>query len=138
MNGLDGMIRLSTWQLDEARKALTAAESELAAILHAIDRIDRELAAERDAAGQSTDVMTSAAFGPYANAMMRRRAALSGARSKAEATREKTREAMSAAFMELKKYEILAARREEQRKIEDKRREQKALDEISTQLYREN
>lgn len=137
MNGLDGMIRLSKWRLDEVRKALVAAEAELAAIVRAIDRLDRDLEAEREAAGNAADAMTPGAFGRYAAATLRRRAALEGARDKAEKARERERERTGAAFMELKKYEILATRRAERRKAEEKRREQKELDEIGAQRFRD-
>lgn len=137
MNGLDGMVRLSKWQLDEARKALVAAESELAAFARAIERLEREIEAERKAADDAADVMTSGAFGVYAAAALRRRAALEVARDKAERACECERERTGAAFTELKKYQILAARREEQRRAEEQRREQKSLDEIGTQRFRE-
>ncbi|GEQ98094.1 flagellar export protein FliJ [Iodidimonas gelatinilytica] len=135
MKGLDGMIRLSKWRLDEARKELAAAQN-------AVDQIDQGLANLQAAldkeSGFAGESLAGFSFGPYAAASFAQRAKLQEQRAKADAERADKEEVVRAAFQELKKFEILAERQLEQAKFDAKKRDAAALDELGLQRHARN
>ncbi len=134
MKGLEGMIRLAKWQLDEARKALIDAEAALAGIDHALEALAREEAKEREST--PSDPVALFALGDFAAAIKARRRALLTQRAEQETVRAERQDAVAEAFQELKKYEILARRAAERAAEEAKAREQAALDEVGLRGHR--
>ncbi len=134
MKGLEGMIRLSKWQLDEARKGLIEAEAALAEIDHALEALAREEAKERESA--PSDPVALFALGDFVAATRARRRSLLAQRAEREAVRAARQDAVAEAFQELKKYEILARRTAERAAEEAKRREQAELDEVGLRRHR--
>ncbi|MFQ5348496.1 MAG: flagellar FliJ family protein [Rhodothalassiaceae bacterium] len=134
MKGLDGMIRLAKWQLDEARKALIEAEAALAEIDHALDALAREEMREHEAAPDDPAAMF--ALGGFVAALRARRQSLVAEREKRESVRAQRQDTLAEAFQELKKYEILARRAAERAAEEERQREQAALDEVGLRQHR--
>ena len=134
MKGLEGMIRLSKWRLDEARKGLIEAEASLAEIDHALEALARDEAKEREAA--PSDPVALFALGDFVAVVKARRRALLAQRAEREAVRAERQDAVAEAFQELKKYEILAQRTAERAAEEAKRREQAVLDEVGLRRHR--
>lgn len=132
MKGLHGMIRLSKWRLDEARKDLAETE-------RVIERIDLTLADLADDLLKQQDVALDPAFGhsygTYAAASITRRTDLFADREKAEQIRLEKQEKVSDAFMELKKFEILAERRAQREKEAANKRDQAEMDSIAIDRF---
>ncbi|WP_281301524.1 MULTISPECIES: flagellar export protein FliJ [unclassified Iodidimonas] len=132
MKGLDGMIRLSKWQLDEARKELAGVQAE-------INEIDAQLAAlsgqlEKEGAFDG-DVLAGLSFGAFAAATFARRDALLKKRHGVEKQRNAKEDVVREAFQELKKFEILAERQALRQKEDAAKRETAMLDEMGIQRH---
>lgn len=132
MKGLHGMIRLSQWRLDEARK-------DLAEIDRTLERLDLSLVdLEQDLLKQQSvaeDPSLGLSFGAYAAASLSRRATLLAEQRKIEHIRAEKQEKVSDAFMELKKFEILAERRAQREKEAEDKRDQAEMDGIAIDRF---
>lgn len=133
MKGLDGMIRLSRWTLDAARKELAAAESELAAIDARLAELDAAMTAE---AGSELSPELAMGQGAWVQATLTRRRSIEAERAAAESVRAAHHEVVRDAYRELKKYEVMADRRAARARADAARREQAGLDEIGLQVHR--
>lgn len=133
MKGLQSMIRLSKWRLDEVRKELAAMEAMIDEIDGRIADLNAEMAAEQQAAAGGD--MAGFAYGAYAKSVIARRDNLKSSRAETEKARDAKKEEVTEAFQELKKYEMLDARAAERQAYEAKRREQTHLDEVGMQQH---
>lgn len=134
MKGIDGLIRLHRWRLDEKRLVLAEIERLAARLRQELGDLEQEVASEQKVAGGSPEAM--ATYGHYAVAVIDRRATLTRSLAEAEEQARIALEAVSAAFRELKKYELVKARRERTEEDKERRRQQAVLDELGLSLYR--
>ncbi len=134
MKDLTTLIHLHETLLDEHRMALAALEKERDRLKGTMDAIADEVAAERAAVGGGAE--TGYAFTAYLAGVHERRAALEHAIAALAPQIESAREAVEAAYGELKKYEVTAARRRLAAQQEAARREQAALDEVALGMHR--
>jgi len=132
VNGLEGMVRLAKWRVDEARKALLEVDQRLHQIDADLEAFERSLESEQAIVG---DPLAAATYGAYAGAVIARRQALMAERRQVESEREARQDALAEAFQEQKKYEIVAARRAEEAEEAAKKHEQAALDEMGLQRH---
>ena len=134
MKGLPALIRLHKWRLDEKRQVL--AELERLASRLRQEQIDLELEVtdEQEVAANSPEAM--AAYGPYATAVIARRARLHQSLVEVEQRMHGALEDVTLAFRELKKYELVNARRDRVALDQEKRQQQAVLDELGLNLYR--
>jgi flagellar protein FliJ len=134
MKGLDGLIRLHRWKLDEQRRTLAGLETLAEDFRRQIAALDDSLRREREVARIAPD--SAQTYAAYLAASRARRERL--ARSLAEVERQmlEVHESVRHAFQDLKRYE-LAQEAEDRRTAEVARRmEQSRTDEVGLNLYR--
>jgi flagellar export protein FliJ len=134
MNGLDGLIRLNKWKLDEKRQALAELERLAQRLRDQLALLEHELAAEQKVAGQSMEA--GIAYGHYANAVIARRATLAKSLTEVEDQIRHALDDVADAFRELKKFDIVKARRDREAAEKNKRLQQMQLDEVGLTLHR--
>lgn len=134
MKGLESLIRLHQWRLDEKRQVM--AELERLSIRLRQEQVDleQEVVAEQQAAATSPEAMMT--YGAYATAVIARRARLSQSLAEVEQRMREALEEVAVAFRELKKYELVNNRRERAAQDLEKRQQQSVLDELGLSLYR--
>jgi flagellar FliJ protein len=135
MKGVDGMIRLIKWRLDEKRRELADLENMRDELHSRISKIEAEMLAERNAAAASSPVI-GFAYAGYAAAAMARRRKLEASIHEIAASIDVKKEEVADFFRELKKFEVLAERRMQRERAAEGRREQANLDEISLNMFR--
>lgn len=134
MKGLDGLIRLHKWKLDEKRQVLAELERLAARLRQELLDLEREVAEEQKVAKSSPEAM--ATYGQYANAVIARRNKLTQSQSEVEQRMRGALDEVTQAFRELKKYELVKARRDKTAQETEKRQQQAVLDELGLTLYR--
>lgn len=134
MRGLEGLIRLHKWRLDEKRQVLAELERLAARLRQELLDLEREVVNEQKVAAASPEAM--AGYGQYANAVIARRGTLTQSLSEVEERMRGALDAVTLAFRELKKYELVKARRDKTAQEQEKRQQQAVLDELGLTLYR--
>ncbi len=134
MKGLEGLIRLHRWKLDEKRQVLAELERLAARLRQELIDLETEVVEEQKIAAASSEAM--ATYGHYAAAVIARRAKLNQSLSEIEERMRAALEDVTAAFRELKKYELVKARRDKHAEQTEKRQQQAVLDELGLVLYR--
>lgn len=134
MKGLDGLIRLHKWKLDEKRQVLAELERLAARLRQELLDLEHEVAEEQKVAKSSPEAMAS--YGQYANAVIARRNKLTQSQSEVEQRMRGALDEVTQAFRELKKYELVKARRDKTAQETEKRQQQAVLDELGLTLYR--
>ncbi len=129
MRGLDSLIRLARWRLDEKRRALTTLQSLRADLEGQIDELDRRRRAEALFAAESDDLRF--AFAAFAEAARTRFETLGASLAEVNARIETAQDEVSAAYQEAKKLELTRDKERRQARAAADRREQSALDEIA-------
>ena len=134
MKGLDSLIRLHRWQLDEKRRHLVELERLTQHLAARIRDLDVEIRNEQQVAGSSTEAAMT--YGDYVQATIGRRVKLDASLAELQSQRVVAKEEMAEAYRELKKYELVKARNQ---RLANKRRqhqEQQVMDEVGLNLFR--
>jgi len=133
MKGLEALIKIHGFELDQKRRALKEVEEIEAGVETAIENLEARLLDEQEAARNSIEGVYT--YGGYARAVIARRENLR--QSLAEASRQVTmaRDTVVEAFETLKKYEITKANRDAAARTEAGRRETMLLDELGLIAY---
>lgn len=131
---LHNLIRLHDWQVDERQRALADLLRAVAALEAKVRQLEDDLARERQAAAEAPGEI-GIFYGSFAKATIARRRDLEGAIAEAEREVEAARDRLRAAYRELKKYEVVQARRESRRAAERDSREKRFLDEVGIQAF---
>jgi len=134
VKALNTLVRLHKQILDEARAALVALEERRAALLARQAALDETLAAERKAAGASFEAR--ATFIAFARRIADERARIDDDLAALAVEIERAADAVSAAFQDLKKYEITLERRIAAVRAAEARAEQAQLDEMGLVRFR--
>jgi flagellar export protein FliJ len=134
MKGLDGLIRLHRWKLDEKRLVLAELERLAARLRQELVDLENEVLDEQRIAAASAEAM--ATYGHYAAAVIAKRTKLTQSLSEIEERMRAALEEVTAAFRELKKYELVKARRDKNAEQQEKRQQQAVLDELGLVVYR--
>jgi flagellar export protein FliJ len=134
MSGLDQMLRLQKWTLDEKRRQATDLEALIERLRSDIRRLEEEVASEVEAA--RNDLELQRVLPDYKRMMAGRRERIE--KSVADLTQEldKLRDQIMESFAELKKTEQTIANRQQRQRIAQRRREQNRADEVGLQLHR--
>jgi flagellar export protein FliJ len=134
MSGLDQMLRLQKWTLDEKRRQATDLEALIERLRSDIRRLEEEVANEVEAA--RNDLELQRVLPDYKRMMAERRQRIE--KSVADLTQEldKLRDQIMESFAELKKTEQTIANRQQRQRIAQRRREQSRADEVGLQLHR--
>lgn len=134
MSSMEGLVRLRRWTLDEKRRTLVGLERLEARLRGDLERLEREIEAEKASAGDALE--SGRVFPLYAAAALKRRDRLLQSLQKIENESDQARVAIQEAFEELKKVEQTRANLEQRRRARQNRREQAQLDEVALQLHR--
>lgn len=133
MKGLEGLIRVHKWRLEEERKTLGNLLHMRETFVRATQEIRAEIAREKEAAN---DVTVSFTFGPYVKAAMNRIEALSRSINETDVAIGEAEDRVAAAYREERKYELaFEARRKRDAERLD-RSERIAMDEIALNQHR--
>jgi flagellar export protein FliJ len=134
LSGLDSMIRVHKWQLDERRQQLAQLERLQERLQGEQRRLDEELVGEQKAATASDEA--GFAYPDYAKALADRRAKLLHSLGEVEGQLARAREALAESFAEVKRYEMAQATRERRGRAAVARKQQIQQDELAIQMYR--
>lgn len=134
VKNLRRLIRLHRSTLDEKRAALGMLERKRADLLARIEMLERSHAAERELAERSLDA--AVAYPAYAEGVRHRRKALELAIAELEREIVMARDAVLAAFAELKRFEVTLERKRELMRREASRLEQAKQNELGLAIYR--
>lgn len=134
MKGLDSLIRLHRWQLDEKRRLLVELERLSQRLAAKIRELEVEIKNEQQVAGSSTEAAMT--YGDYARAAIGRRGKLEASLAELESQRVVAKEEVAEAYRELKKYELVKARNQRLANKRRQRLEQQVLDEVALNQFR--
>ena len=136
MSGLESLVRVHQWILDEKRQRLAGLQQLLDRMEADLEVMEASLAKEREAASESLD--GALAFQSFISAAVDRRDKLRLTISNLEQEIEVARDEVGEAFQDLKRYETAQDLQHRQELDQRRRREQLALDEMAVGLYRRN
>lgn len=136
MSGLDQLLRLQKWNLDEKRRQAADLEALIQRLQGDISRLDAEVAREIEAA--RNDLQASRVLPPYRAVMATRRERLEQSVADVTLELERVREEIAETFADIKKTEQAIQLRLERRRQEQARREQIAADEMGLEQHRRN
>ncbi|GAB2175393.1 flagellar FliJ family protein [Dongia sp. agr-C8] len=134
MSGLDQMLRLQKWTLDEKRRQATDLEALIERLRGDIRRLEEEVANEVEAA--RNDIELSRMLPDYKRTMAERRERIEKSVADLSAELDKLRDQIMESFAELKKTEQTIANRAQRQRVAQRRREQNRADEVGLQLHR--
>lgn len=134
MSGLDQLLRLQRWTLDEKRRQAGELEQLIDRLVKDILALEQQVAREIEAA--RTDSEMQRALPNYREAMKERRKRLEKSMNDLRAELAKLHDDITEAFSDLKKTEQTLKNREQRQKLAERRREQIISDEIGLQLHR--
>jgi flagellar protein FliJ len=127
MKGIDALMKLHKFELDEKRRILKELETTRTSITTAIEMLENELVQEQAAARSSE---TGYGYGPFAEASIKRRERLELALNDATTQVDSARGQVTEAFGEFKKYEFTKASRDVKAQKEKDRRDRISMDEL--------
>ena len=128
MKSRETLIRLRKFQVDEKRRRVAQIETMIAEFERMAVDLDREIQAEQDRAGIHDPAHF--AYPTYAKAAMVRRDNLRGSANDLKDKLAAAKDALSEAFEELKKVEILDDRERTAERAQENARDQAAMNQI--------
>lgn len=134
MSGLDSLIRLHRWKLEEKRRLLAELEALMDDLRTRANDLEVEILNEQKAAADSEEA--GFAYGAYAAEAIHRREILAQSASELEEKIEAARDDVKEAFQEAKKYEIALERKLERERIVTARRERIVEDDVALDMFR--
>jgi flagellar FliJ protein len=133
MKGVEALIKVHAFELDEKRRSLKEIEEFRQQIEGSLVNLQDELTEEQKAAQQSVE--GTYAYGGFARSVIQRREALEESLVAVALQVDEAREAVAQAFETLKKYEITKAGRDSAAVAEARRRERILLDELGLHTF---
>ena len=134
MSGLDQMLRLQKWTLDEKRRQATDLEALIERLRGDIRRLQDEVANETETA--RNDLELQRMLPDYKLMMQERRERIEKSIADLTAELDKLRDQIMESFADLKKTEQTIANRAQRQRVAQRRREQNRADEVGLQLHR--
>ena len=136
MQGLNTMIRLSKFQLDEKKRKLAELRDLLEQVQDSLNALEEEHQRERETATASGQLDFMRAYTDYRTAAEDRKSNLLRSISEIEDEIQRITDDISEAFQELKRYEMTQEERLEKSRKTTQQREQASLDEFGLQAFR--
>ena len=133
MKGMPGLIRLHRWQLDEKRRQLVELQRLQDELQEQLARLEAEIKGEQRTA--AVEVATTA-YGPYAQLAVMRRTKINHSLADVGRQINEARDAVSEAFQELKRSELLQEQRQKRALAVADRRATIEQDELGLRNYR--
>jgi chromosome segregation ATPase len=134
VSGLDQMLRLQKWSLDEKRRQAGDLEALIERLQGDVRRLDEDVANEIEAARNNLDLQR--ALPDYRKVMVERRERILKSITDLSGELEKLREQIMESFSELKKTEQTILNRQQRQRLAQRRRDQIRADEIGLELHR--
>jgi chromosome segregation ATPase len=134
MSGLDQMLRLQKFSLDEKRRQAADLDALIERLRGDVRRLDEDVAREIEAARGNLDL--ERALPDYRAVMAERRERILKSISDLSAELEKLRDQIMESFSELKKTEQTIANRQQRQRNAQRRRDQIRADEVGLELHR--
>ena len=134
MSGLDQLIRLQRWTLDEKRRQATDLELLIERLVQDIIKLDQ--AVEHEIEASRANIELQRALPGYRQVMKGRRERLDKSLVDLRGELEKLREQITEAFSELKKTEQTVKNRQQRQRMAERRKDQAISDEVGLQLHR--
>ncbi|MGH6893701.1 MAG: hypothetical protein ACREEP_15740 [Dongiaceae bacterium] len=134
MSGLDQLLRLHRWTLDEKRRRAGDLDQLIERLVQDVAQLDR--AVEREIAAARADIELQRALPGYRRVMKERRERLDRSMIDLRGELDRLREEIAAAFSDLKKTEQTVKNREQRQRLAVRRRDQAISDEIGLQIHR--
>jgi flagellar export protein FliJ len=134
VSGLDQLLRLQRWTLDEKRRQASDLELLIERLVQDIINLDGQVEREIEASRASIELQR--ALPGYRQMMKSRRERLDKSLVDLRGELEKLREQITEAFSELKKTEQTVKNRQQRRRLAERRKDQAISDEVGLQLHR--
>ena len=134
MNGLDQLLRLQKWTLDETRRQAADLTALIERLQGDIAKLDADVAREIEIA--RTDLEASRHLPPYRDMMAKRRDRLEQSVADVTLELERVRDEIAETFADIKKTEQTIQNRQERKRQAAARREQIATDEMGLEQHR--
>jgi flagellar export protein FliJ len=134
VSGLDQLIRLQRWTLDEKRRQANDLELLIERLVQDINKLDDQVEHEIQASRANIELQRQ--LPGYRQVMKGRRERLDKSLVDLRGELEKLREQITEAFSELKKTEQTVKNRQQRQRVIERRKEQANLDEVGLQLHR--
>jgi flagellar export protein FliJ len=134
MKGIDGVIRLQKWQVDEQRRQVADLQGMLMDLTRRAQALEQEIQKEQAVASGNKNV--AFIYGDYARHAIERRETLKRSIADAEAAEEAARDVLAELYQDLKRYEIAKERHDAREELQANRREQAELDDIAIKMHR--
>jgi flagellar FliJ protein len=134
VSGLDQLLRLQRWTLDEKRRQAGDLELLIDRLVQDITQLDDAVAHEIEAARASIELQRM--LPGYRQAMKDRRGRLEKSLIDLRGELDKLREQITEAFSELKKTEQTVNNRQQRQRLAERRKDQAISDEIGLQQHR--
>jgi flagellar export protein FliJ len=134
VSGLDQLLRLQRWTLDEKRRQASDLELLIERLVQDIIKLDGQVEREIEASRASIELQR--ALPGYRQMMKSRRERLDKSLVDLRGELEKLREQITEAFSELKKTEQTVKNRQQRRRLAERRKDQAISDEVGLQLHR--
>jgi flagellar export protein FliJ len=134
MKSRETLLRLKKFQVDERRRKVAQIEGMIGEFEHMTADLDREIRAEQERAGIHDPAHF--AYPTYAKAAIQRRENLRRSAEELKVQLDQAKDALSEAFEELKKVELLDERDQIRERSIENAREQAELDRIGATRVR--
>jgi hypothetical protein len=134
VSGLDQMLRVQKWSLDEKRRQAADLEALIERLHGDIRRLDEEVAKEIEAA--RSDLELQRALPSYRAVMAERRERILKSIADLTVELEKLRDQIMDAFTDLKKTEQTILNRQQRQRAAQRRQEQTRADEMGLDMHR--
>jgi flagellar FliJ protein len=134
MSGLDQLIRLQRWTLDEKRRQAGDLELLIERLIQDINKLDAQVEHEIEASRNNIELQR--ALPGYRQAMKGRRERMDKSLVDLRGELEKLREQITEAFSDLKKTEQTVKNREQRQRLAERRKDQAISDEVGLQQHR--
>lgn len=135
MRGLNTLIRLHKLKLTEKQRGLNELQSVAQGFLAEIQSLEE--AAQAEVASPEAAPETAHTLGSFVQASIIRRRTLQDSLSGVESQMGAIRDEVATAFRELKRYELIVAKRSAETALTERRRDRRAEDEISMTMHRQ-
>ena len=134
MSGLDQLMRLQRWTLDEKRRQATDLELLIERLIQDINKLDEQVEHEIEASRANLELQP--ALPGYRQVMKGRRERMDKSLVDLRSELEKLREQITEAFSDLKKTEQTVKNREQRQRLAERRKDQAISDEVGLQQHR--
>jgi hypothetical protein len=134
MSGLDQMLRLQKFALDEKRRQAADLDALIERLRGDVRRLDEDVAREIETARGNLGL--ERALPEYRKVMAERRERILKSIADLSAELAKLRDQIMESFSELKKTEQTIANRQQRQRLAQRRRDQTRADEVGLELHR--